>query len=173
MIEENRIMKIKSKEFIIYLIAIITSGAYLGNLINMGLVHAPYWQSLNPTVFMLDFSKKFNLLVLTLPFTRLPSLIAISVSIWLNRKIPKIMRLWIYSLIPVLIGLSLAIFHFLPINNGFIDQLFSPDEAILKLQWWINVHWVRVALSVISTVYTVIAFKASIENNNSGSKEDK
>ena len=42
MIEENRIMKIKSKEFIIYLIAIITSGAYLCNLINMGLVHAPY-----------------------------------------------------------------------------------------------------------------------------------
>jgi hypothetical protein len=83
------------------------------------------------------------------------------------------MRLWIYSLIPVLIGLSLAIFHFLPINNGFINQSFSPDEAILKLQWWINVHWVRVALSVISTVCTVIAFKASIEHNNSGSKKNK
>lgn len=31
------------RELIISLIAIVTSGAYLGNLINMGLVHAPYW----------------------------------------------------------------------------------------------------------------------------------
>ncbi|MGD1959045.1 MAG: hypothetical protein ACFB2Y_09315 [Fulvivirga sp.] len=153
------------RELIISLIAIVTSGAYLGNLINMGLVHAPYWQSLEPMDFMLDFSNKFDLLVTTLPPTRLPSFVAIIVVIWLYRKNTRVMRLWIYALIPVLIGLALSVFYFLPINNGFLEQSFTPAEAVLKLQWWINVHWVRIVLSAISTVYTVIAFKNSVESN--------
>ncbi|MEM6360664.1 MAG: hypothetical protein AAF731_11265, partial [Bacteroidota bacterium] len=62
-------------------------------------------------------------------------------------------------------GLALSVFYFLPINNGFLEQSFTPAEAVLKLQWWINVHWVRIVLSAISTVYTVIAFKNSVESN--------
>jgi len=72
--------------FSIYAIAIITSGAYLGNLINMGVVHAAFWLTLEPVAFMNDFAGKFDLLLMTLPLTFLPSLLAIIVAIWSTRK---------------------------------------------------------------------------------------
>ena len=38
--------------YLIYAVAIITSGAYLGNLINMGMVHATFWLTLDPVQFL-------------------------------------------------------------------------------------------------------------------------
>ena len=56
-------MKLTKNNLTINLIAIIGSGAYLGNLINMGLAHAPYWQSLDADSFVAEFTLKFPLLL--------------------------------------------------------------------------------------------------------------
>ena len=102
------------------LVAIITSGAYLGNLINMGMVHAAFWLTLEPVAFMNDFASKFDLLVTTLPVTRLPSLLAIIVAIWLTRKTVLARNYWLGALVPVIFGLGLSLVYFLPMNNGLL-----------------------------------------------------
>jgi hypothetical protein len=43
----------------------------------MGVVHAAFWLTLEPVAFMNDFAGKFDLLLMTLPLTFLPSLLAI------------------------------------------------------------------------------------------------
>jgi len=92
--------------FSIYAIAIITSGAYLGNLINMGVVHAAFWLTLEPVAFMNDFAGKFDLLLMTLPLTFLPSLLAIIVAIWSTRKTILARNYWLCALVLTLIGLA-------------------------------------------------------------------
>ena len=141
------------------LIAIITSGAYLGNLINMGMVHAAFWLTLEPVAFMNDFASKFDLLVTTLPVTRLPSLLAIIVAIWLTRKTVLARNYWLGALVPVIFGLGLSLVYFLPMNNGFVAQSFTPEEARANLEFWFNLHWVRVSLSVVSCLFALLAFR--------------
>ena len=119
--------------FLIYAVAIITSGAYLGNLINMGMVHATFWLTLDPIQFMNDFAGKFDLLVTTLPVTRLPSLIAIIIAIWIIRKTLSTLNYWLGALLPAIIGLGISAYYFLPMNNGFIEQSFLPKRLVQNL----------------------------------------
>ena len=148
--------------FSIYAIAIITSGAYLGNLINMGVVHAAFWLTLEPVAFMNDFAGKFDLLLMTLPLTFLPSLLAIIVAIWITRKTILARNYWLCALVLTLIGLGLSAVYFIPMNNGFVAQSFTPEEARVNLEFWYNLHWVRVALSAVSCLFTLLAFKATV-----------
>ena len=149
--------------YLIYAVAIITSGAYLGNLINMGMVHATFWLTLDPVQFMNDFAGKFDLLVTTLPVTRLPSLIAIIIAIWITRKTLSARNYWLGALLPAIIGLGISAYYFLPMNNGFIEQSFTPEEARTKLEFWYNLHWVRVMLSVVSCLFTFLAFRETVK----------
>ena len=148
--------------FSIYAIAIITSGAYLGNLINMGVVHAAFWLTLEPVAFMNDFAGKFDLLLMTLPLTFLPSLLAIIVAIWITRKTILARNYWLCALVLSFIGLGLSAVYFIPMNNGFVAQSFTPVEARVNLEFWYNLHWVRVALSAVSCLFTLLAFKATV-----------
>ena len=94
-------MKLTKNNLAISLIAIIGSGAYLGNLINMGLVHAPYWQSLDTDSFIADFPLKFPLLLTTLPLTMILSIIGVvTCFIWYRKtKASKSWRIALYGVI--------------------------------------------------------------------------
>jgi hypothetical protein len=55
------------------IIAILGIGAFAGNLLNIGLSHASYWQSLNPIEFMKFFAIDFPLLLVPTALTLLPA----------------------------------------------------------------------------------------------------
>jgi len=57
----------------ISIIAILSIGAFAGNMINIGLSHAMYWQSLEPLDFMKFFKIDFPLLLQPTAATLLPA----------------------------------------------------------------------------------------------------
>ncbi|MDB0060399.1 hypothetical protein N9E97_03370, partial [Planktomarina sp.] len=61
--------------------------------------------------------------------------------------------------VPVIFGLGLSLVYFLPMNKGFVAQSFTPGEARANLEFWFNLHWVRVSLSVVSCLFALLAFR--------------
>ena len=65
----------------ISIIAIIGIGAFAGNMLNIGLSHAIYWQSLDPIEFMKFFAIDFPMLLVPTALTLLPASTSASASL--------------------------------------------------------------------------------------------
>ena len=154
-------MKITKNNLAINLIAIIGSGAYLGNLINMGLAHAPYWQSLDSDSFIADFTLKFPLLLTTLPLTMIPSIIGVVICfIWYRKT--KAGKSWRIAFYGVIAGFIISAIYHVPTNFSFLEGNFTQEATTIRLQWWVNLHWVRTVFALLTAVYSVLGFKITI-----------
>lgn len=146
------------------ILAIIGTVAYLGNIINVGLTYAITWQRLNPMVFMQGFETTFLLLLPTVAVTLLPGLIGIIASISLNKENNEAKKSWLMALYATLISIFITSIYHLPTNLGFINLSYSISEAASKLQLWIVLHWVRIVLTIIASVFAIQGFQKSVES---------
>ena len=144
-------------------VAIITTVAYLGFILNIAISYGVYWPQMDPVLFMQDFAEKFPLFLPGAGLTLVPALI-LSIYLFIKTKEDKQSRsAWKIVLIAlVLINLITSVYH-IPVNFGFMDQSYTASEASNKLQIWLILHWVRVGLALIASVYAIKAFQKSIE----------
>ncbi|NJL54673.1 MAG: DUF1772 domain-containing protein [Spirulinaceae cyanobacterium RM2_2_10] len=144
------------------IIAIIATAAFAGNMINIGLSYASYWQSLDPIAFMQDFKAKFiPYLLPPTAATLLPALIATALSVFFNWKSPATRSLWLIALFGVLLTIVITLIYHLPTNLAFIDMKYSAAEATSKLQIWMLLHWVRVIVAIAAAVFAILGFQKS------------
>jgi len=144
-------------------IAIIGSVAYLGNIINIGLTYAIAWQRMEPMAFMQGFESTFLLLLPTVAVTLLPGLIGIIYSISLNKENKEAKKSWKIALYATLLSLLITSVYHLPTNLAFMDQSYSLAEAASRLNLWVILHWVRIALAIVASVFAIQGFQKSIE----------
>ncbi|WP_338359660.1 anthrone oxygenase family protein [Yeosuana marina] len=145
-------------------ISIISISAFVGNMLVIGFGFGTYWQTLEPMVFMKQFTLQFpNLLPPTMGIL-LPALIA-TISLVFNTKGQKIARKnWTVALVGLVIACTITTVYHLPTNLGFMESRYSAEEALSKLNMWMLLHWVRTAFVFISAIYSVKAF--SLTQNN-------
>jgi len=148
---------------IVGLVAIIGTVGYFGNIVNIGLTYAIAWQRLDPIEFMKGFETTFLLLLPTVVVTLLPGLIGIIASISLNKTNKDAKKKWQMALYATLVSIGITSVYHLPANLAFIDQGLSAAEAASKLQWWVNLHWVRIVLAVVASVFAIQGFQKSVE----------
>lgn len=150
--------------------AIITTAAYLGFALNIGLSYGVYWSQMDPSLFMQDFAAKFPLFLPGAGLTLVP---AFFLSIYLFSKTDKgnqAKRSWkIVFIALLLVNLITSVYH-IPVNFGFMDQSYTSAEATSKLQVWIVLHWVRIILALVASVYAIQGFQKSMEHKTIGSK---
>ena len=104
---------------------------------------------------MNDFAGKFDLLVMTLPLTFLPSLLAIIVAIWSTRKTILTRNYWLCALVLTLIGLGISILTLKVQGGGSLTLeidiytlphtsneiwTFIPDSYILEFNFYIDIN---------------------------------
>lgn len=144
---------------IVSIITILAIGAFIGNMLNIGLSHAKYWQSLAPIDFMKFFAIDFPLLLVPTAVTLLPAWLG---SLWLFLKSEKKSESKKYWLI-AFIGLTLTILqtsiYHLPMNLDFIALKYDAAAASSKLQGWVISHWIRIIIAIISGVYALLGFQ--------------
>ncbi|MET1259886.1 hypothetical protein ABV409_11100 [Flagellimonas sp. DF-77] len=145
------------------IIAVIGTIAYLGNIINIGLTYAIAWQRQDPMVFMQRFEATFLLLLPTVVVTLLPGLIGIVASISLNKEHREANKRWRMALYATLLSILITSVYHLPTNLAFIDGSYSVSEAAGRLELWIVLHWVRIVLAVIASVFVIQGFQKSME----------
>ena len=145
------------------IVAIIGTCAYFGNITNIGLTYAIAWKRLDPIVFMQGFESTFLLLLPTVVVTLLPGTVGVIASIRLNKKNDEARKSWRLALYATLISIVITSVYHLPTNLAFIDQRYSAAKAASRLQLWVILHWVRVLLAIIASVFAIQGFQKSEE----------
>ena len=126
------------------------------------LTYAVAWLRMDPIEFMQGFETTFLLLLPTVAVTLLPSLIGIIVSIYFNKENDDAKRRWRLALYATLISIVITSVYHLPTNLAFIDQSYSVTEAESKLTLWVILHWVRIALALVASVFALQGFQKSL-----------
>jgi hypothetical protein len=143
-------------------ITILAIGAFAGNMINIGLSYAIHWQSLDPIEFMNTFKVDFPLLLAPTSVTLLPAWLG---SGWLFLKSPQkseSRKNWMYAFIGVsLTILQTSVYH-LPMNLNFMELKYDVATAANKLQGWVILHWVRVAVAITAGVFAIKGLQKSM-----------
>ncbi|KPQ32263.1 MAG: protein of unknown function (DUF1772) [Phormidesmis priestleyi Ana] len=143
------------------IVAIIATAAFVGNMINIGMSYARYWQSIEPIAFMQDFKVKFPLLLAPTTVTLLPALIATLLSVVFNWNIPETRSLWLIALVGLLLTIAITLIYHLPNNLAFMGLKYSAAKATSRLQIWVLLHWVRVVMATTAAVFAILAFQKS------------
>lgn len=143
------------------IIAIIATAAFAGNMINIGMSYARYWQSIDPIAFMEDFKVKFPLLLGPTAATLLPALIATLLSVVFNWNNPETRSLWLIALVGLLLTIAITLIYHLPNNLAFMGLKYSAAKATSRLQIWVLLHWVRVVVAITAAVFAILGFQKS------------
>jgi uncharacterized membrane protein len=147
---------------IVEIVAIIAIAAFAGNMINIGMSYASYWQSIEPTAFMKDFKAKFvPFLLPPTAATLLPALIATLLSVVFNWNNSTTQLFWLIALLGLLLTITITLIYHLPSNLAFIELKYSATKATSRLQTWVLLHWVRVGIAIIAAVFAILGFQKS------------
>ena len=145
-------------------IAIISIGAFVGNMINIGLSYAVHWQSLEPMAFMESFQVDFPLLLGPTAATLMPAFITTLWLVLISKDDKPARRLWLFAFVALLVINSITVAYHLPMNLDFMELTYTPAEATSKLQGWVFFHWVRVVVAIVAGTFAIKAFQLSNKN---------
>lgn len=145
----------------IAIITILAIGAFIGNMLNIGLSYAIHWQSLSSIDFMKSFKVDFPLLLGPTALTLLPAWLG---SLWLYTKSDKkseSKKYWLYAFIGLSVTILQTSIYHLQMNLEFMALKYDEVTATSKLQGWVISHWIRIIIATLSGVYALLAFQKS------------
>ncbi|MEZ4960646.1 MAG: hypothetical protein R2830_12570 [Saprospiraceae bacterium] len=148
----------------ISIIAIIGIGAFAGNMLNIGLSHAIYWQSLDPIEFMKFFAIDFPMLLVPTALTLLPAWLGSLYVFLKSDKKSESRKFWLMAFLGLTLTIIQTSAYHLPMNLDFMALKYDTATATNKLNGWIISHWIRIGIAIISGVYAIKGFQKSILN---------
>lgn len=144
-------------------IAVVASAAYLGFALLIGSSYGIYWSAMDPLLFMKDFAAKFPLFLPGAAVTLFPAFILAIVLFYKTPKGRPARRSWMIMLICYLMINAITAIYHLPVNFSFMDEAYTAAEVPGKLSLWVILHWVRVALALVGSVYAIKGFQQMLE----------
>ncbi len=148
----------------ISIIAIIGIAAFAGNMLNIGLSHAIYWQSLNPIDFMKFFAIDFPLLLIPTAFTLLPAWLGSLFVFLKSDKKSDSRKYWRIAFWGVTLTIIQTSIYHLPMNLDFMALKYDAITAANKLNGWIISHWIRIGIAIVVGIYAIKGFQKSTLN---------
>lgn len=84
-----------------------------------------------------------------------PAIIGVLGSLWISWKSPDF-KLWALSALCIVIVMVITAVYYLPANTAFANGSVEVDEVSDRLNQWILLHYVRVALAMLAAVFGVL-----------------
>ncbi|GAB4164587.1 MAG: hypothetical protein Tsb0033_26050 [Winogradskyella sp.] len=148
----------------ISIIAIIAIGAFVGNMLNIGLSHAVYWQSLDPIDFMKFFAIDFPLLLVPTALTLMPAWLGSLFVFLISDKKSESRKYWIFAFLALTLTIIQTSIYHLPINLNFMAHKYDAITASSKLNGWVISHWIRIGIAIIAGIYAILGFQKTALN---------
>ena len=148
-------------------IVVIAASAYLGLAVLIGSSYGVYWQAMDPTAFMLDFTAKFPLFLPGALLSIFPATILSLVLFLKNKAHQPTRKAWGTCFGAMALINAITLIYHLPVNFEFMDQSYTAAEATQKLNWWVALHWVRVGLGLLAAIYASIGFQHVLSQTQS------
>jgi hypothetical protein len=148
----------------ISIITILAIGAFVGNMVNIGLSHAVYWQSLDPIEFMKFFAIDFELLLVPTAATVLPAWLGTLFVFLKSEKKSESRKYWLFAFATLSLTLIQTSIYHLPMNLDFVALKYDAATVPSKLNGWIMSHWIRIVIAIIAGIYALLGFQKSTLN---------
>ncbi len=138
-------------------LAIGGAATFVGAMLNIGLTLGAYWKGLPPAAFLDWFAENSHLIGRTIPLFAVPTLVGLTASLLIDWSDPASRNLWLAALGCVaLLALVTVGFH-LPTNAAFVAKSIPLDQVPARLDQWLWLHWVRIALGLTTSVLGIVA----------------
>lgn len=137
------------------IVAIISSGAFAGGNLFIGLSVGIYWLSLPSLEFVASFAPMFQHFLYTIMPLFLMTMMSLVLSAKLDWNIPEVKHYW-----RIAIGLFVAtslmtVFYHVPENLRLLANNYNEQQAHAALTYWLSGHIPRVFLTL-GTAYFVV-----------------
>jgi FtsH-binding integral membrane protein len=140
-------------------LAISGSGMFAGVMLGIGVILGNYWKSLPLEAFLDWFSQNSKFIMSAIPLVVIPTAIGLVGSLWLGWSDGTARTLWLLSFVCFAAIIVLTVAYYVPVNAQFTAKSVPPDQVRAKLDTWLLIHDVRLALAGIASVLGVLPLK--------------
>ncbi|WP_221997968.1 anthrone oxygenase family protein [Rhizobium laguerreae] len=141
------------------ILAISGSGMFAGVMLVIGVTLGGYWRSLPASEFLDWFSQNNRFIARTIPLVVVPALLGLTGSLWFGWGALGTRLLWIGALACVTAVLVLTVAWLVPSNAQFAAKSVPLDQVPARLDTWIMMHNIRIALAVVASMLGILAIR--------------
>lgn len=139
------------------ILAVAGSAAFGGVMLAIGVILGGYWKSLPPAEFLDWFAQQSSLVMRAIPLVVVPTLIGLAGALWYDWREPAKRWLWLASVACIVAVLGFTLAYFLPINAAFAGKVVALDQVPAKLESWLLLHNIRIALALAASALGIAA----------------
>jgi len=141
------------------ILAVVGTAMFAGVMLAIGVILGRFWKSLPPAEFIDWFGHHGHLIMRAIPLVVVPALVGLVGVLWYDWKEPATRGLWLAAsaCIAGVIGITMA--YFAPSNAAFAAKAVALDQVPAKLDRWLLLHSLRIALAVAAAVLGILAIK--------------
>ena len=140
-------------------LAISGSAMFAGVMLAIGITLGGYWKSLPPEAFDW-FSQNNHFIVRAIPFVVIPTVVGLAGSLWVGWSEQAARNHWLAASSCVLAVLIMTAAYYLPSNAQFAAKSVPLEQVPAKLDTWLLLHNVRIAVAAIASVLGIVAITA-------------
>lgn len=139
------------------ILAITGSAMFAGVMLAIGVILGGYWKSLPPAEFLDWFARNNGFIMRAIPVVVAPTLIGLAGMLWVSRGDSPARLIWLGAATCILAVLILTVVYFVPSNAAFAAKAIAPNQVASKLDTWLLIHSLRVALAFAASALGVWA----------------
>lgn len=139
------------------ILAISGSAMFAGVMLAIGVILGGYWKSLPASDFLDWFSQNDKFIIRAIPLVVVPTLIGLAGSLWLGWGETRTRALWGGAILCIAAVLGLTMAWFLPSNAQFAAKSIPLEQVPARLDTWLMLHNIRIALATVASVLGVLA----------------
>jgi hypothetical protein len=139
------------------ILAISGSAIFAGVMLAIGVTLGGYWKSLPASDFLDWFSQNGQFVARVIPLVVAPTLIGLIGSLWLGWSEGGARVFWLGAIACVAAVLVLTIAWFVPSNAQFAAKSVPLDQVSARLDTWLLIHNVRIALAIVASMFGILA----------------
>lgn len=139
------------------ILAVTGSAMFAGVMLAIGVILGGYWKTLPAADFLEWFSQHSGLVMRAIPTVVIPTLIGLVGALWLDWSNSASRIIWLGAAGCILAVLAITMSYFVPSNAAFAAKTIAVDEVPGKLDTWLMIHNVRIALAMAASALGVWA----------------
>ncbi|MGO7133510.1 anthrone oxygenase family protein [Rhizobium leguminosarum] len=139
------------------ILAVTGSAMFAGVMLAIGVILGGYWKSLPPADFLDWFAQHSQLVLRAIPIVVIPTLIGLAGVLWSDWSNIANRIIWIGAAGCILAVLALTMAYYVPSNAAFAAKAIPVDQVSGKLDTWLMIHNLRIALAFAASALGVWA----------------
>lgn len=144
-------------QLVFRILAVAGPAMFVGVMLAIGVILGGYWKSLPPTEFLDWFAQHGSSVKHAIPLVVVPTLIGLAGALWYDWMAPVTRGLWFTSIACIVVVLGITMIYFVPSNAAFAGKAIALDQVSAKLDAWLTLHNIRIALALAASVLGIVA----------------